>query len=338
MKEILILGIETSCDETAASIVKNGREVLSNIIYSQIDIHQPFGGVVPEVASRNHVKKISSIVDMAFKEANLKYGDIDAVAATYGPGLVGSLLVGLSYGKSFAYAAKKPLIGINHIDGHISANYIGNNEVEPPFVTLVASGGHSHLIYVKDYDCYDVLGQTRDDAAGEAFDKIARTLGLGYPGGPAIDKAAMKGNPDFVQFPRAYLEEDSYDFSFSGLKSAVLNYLNGMKMKNLGYKVEDIAASFQMAVVEVLTEKTIKAAVDFKVERVCLSGGVACNSLLRKMMKDKCQAKGILLDYPQPKLCTDNGAMIASAGYYKYVKGDFAPENLTAMPNLKIGG
>ncbi len=337
MKDVLILGIETSCDETSAAIVKNGREVLSNIIYSQIEIHQPFGGVVPEVASRNHVKKISSIVDMAFKEAGIGYSDIDAVAATYGPGLVGSLLVGLSFGKSFAYAAKKPLVGINHIDGHISANYIGNESVKPPFVTLVASGGHSHLVYVKDYDSYDVLGQTRDDAAGEAFDKIARTLGLGYPGGPAIDKAALEGDPDFVQFPRAYLEDESYDFSFSGLKSAVLNYLNGMKMKNIEYRPEDIAASFQMAVVEVLTEKTIKAALDYKTDRVCLSGGVACNSLLRKMMREKCDAYNIALDYPVPSLCTDNAAMIAGAGYYKYQKGVLAPENLTAKPNLKIG-
>ncbi|MBF7096610.1 tRNA (adenosine(37)-N6)-threonylcarbamoyltransferase complex transferase subunit TsaD [Alkalibacter mobilis] len=336
MKDIVILGIESSCDETSAALVRNGREVLSNIIYSQIDIHQPYGGVVPEIASRNHVKKISSIVDMAFKEAKLNYSDIDGVAVTYGPGLVGSLLVGLSYAKSFAYAAQKPLIGINHIDGHICANYIGNDDVKPPFLTLVASGGHSHLILVKDYDDYTVLGQTRDDAAGEAFDKISRTLGLGYPGGPAIDKAALLGDPHFVEFPRAYLEEDSFDFSFSGLKSAVLNYLNSMKMKGETYRPEDIAASFQMAVVEVLVEKTLSAAEKYSIQNICLSGGVACNSLLRKIMKQRCQEKNYKLSYPEISLCTDNGAMVASAGYYKFVKKDFAPGDLTAKPNLKI--
>ncbi|NTW70879.1 MAG: tRNA (adenosine(37)-N6)-threonylcarbamoyltransferase complex transferase subunit TsaD [Eubacteriaceae bacterium] len=331
-----ILGIETSCDETSVSIVRNGREVISNIIYSQIAIHQPYGGVVPEIASRNHIKKISAITDQAFLEAGLKYHDVDAVAVTYGPGLIGSLLVGLSFAKSFAYGIGKPLMGVNHIDAHICANYIGNEEVKPPFVTLVASGGHSHLILVEDYNRYKVLGQTRDDAAGEAFDKIARTLGLGYPGGPAIDKIALTGNPEAINFPRSYLEENSYDFSFSGLKSAVLNYLNSMHMKNLEYKVEDVAASFQMAVVEVLASKTVRAAVEYGTDLVCLSGGVACNSLLRKITGELCTKNGIALSYPSLELCTDNGAMVACAGYYKFINKEFSSFDITAKPNLKI--
>lgn len=336
-KDAIILGIESSCDETSAAIVKNGRQVLSNVIYSQIDIHQPYGGVVPEIASRNHVKKIGIIVDQAFQDANMSYDDVDAVAVTYGPGLVGSLLVGLSFAKAFSFAAGKPLIGVNHIEGHISANYIDNPDLKPPYLTLVVSGGHTHLIRVDDYDSYEVLGQTRDDAAGEAFDKIARTLKLGYPGGPAIDKAALLGDPHAVEFPRAYLEEDSFDFSFSGLKSAVLNHLNGLKMKGKEFRVEDIAASFQMAVVDVLVDKTVAAAVATGLKEICLSGGVSCNSLLRKKMRQRCQSEGLVLHYPKATYCTDNGAMIAGAGYFKYEAGVFAPEDLTADPNLRLG-
>ena len=333
---MLCLGIESSCDETALALVEDGR-LVEAVLASQADVHALFGGVVPELASREHYRFVGALFDELMQRSGRANAEIDLIAAARGPGLLGSLLVGVAFAKGLALGLGKPFLGVNHLHAHLLAVGL-EHELRFPALGLLVSGGHTHLYRMESpWDCR-LFGRTLDDAAGEAFDKIARTLGLGYPGGPAIDKAAMKGNPDFVQFPRAYLEEDSYDFSFSGLKSAVLNYLNGMKMKNLGYKVEDIAASFQMAVVEVLTEKTIKAAVDFKVDRVCLSGGVACNSLLRKMMKDKCQAKGILLDYPQPKLCTDNGAMIASAGYYKYVKGDFAPENLTAMPNLKIGG
>lgn len=335
-KDVYILGIESSCDETSAAIVMNGRKVLSNVIYSQIEIHQPYGGVVPEIASRNHVKKIGTIVERAFQDAGLTYEDIDAVAVTYGPGLVGSLLVGLSFAKAFSFAAGKPLVGVNHIEGHISANYIDNADLEPPYLTLVVSGGHTHLIQVDDYDSYRILGQTRDDAAGEAFDKIARTLKLGYPGGPAIDQAALLGNPEAVDFPRAYLEEGSFDFSFSGLKSAVLNYLNGLNMKGESYRVEDIAASFQMAVVDVLVDKTVAAAKTTGLANVCLSGGVSCNSLLRKKMRERCQEEGLVLHYPAATYCTDNGAMIAGAGYYKFRQGLVAPEDLTADPNLRI--
>ncbi|HCX64140.1 MAG TPA: tRNA (adenosine(37)-N6)-threonylcarbamoyltransferase complex transferase subunit TsaD [Eubacteriaceae bacterium] len=335
-KEIVVLGIETSCDETSAAIVVNGRVEESNVIYSQIDIHQAYGGVVPEIASRNHVKKIAVIVEEAFQKANRQYGDVDVVAATYGPGLVGSLLVGLSYGKAFAYGLNKPFVGVNHIDAHICANYIGNEEVTPSFVTLVASGGHSHLIYVEDYGKYEVLGQTRDDAAGEAFDKIARALGLGYPGGPAIEKAALLGDKSLVRFPRAYLEEDSYDFSFSGLKSAVLNHLNHLKMKEIDYKKEDIAASFQDAVVDVLVQKTVRAAKERNLTRVCLSGGVACNQMLRSQLQEKCMKEGISLHYPNALLCTDNASMVASAGYFAYKNGEKTSYSVSAKPNLKI--
>jgi N6-L-threonylcarbamoyladenine synthase len=335
--DVFILGIESSCDETSAAIVKNGRQVLSNVIYSQIHIHQPYGGVVPEIASRNHVKKIGIIVDQAFRDAGMSYDDVDAVAVTYGPGLVGSLLVGLSFAKAFSFAAGKPLIGVNHIEGHISANYIDNPTLEPPYLTLVVSGGHTHLIRVDDYNDYRILGQTRDDAAGEAFDKIARTLKLGYPGGPAIDQAALLGDPAAIDFPRAYLEEDSFDFSFSGLKSAVLNHLNGLKMKGETFKVEDVAASFQQAVVDVLVNKTVAAAKASGLSTLCLSGGVSCNSQLRKLMKARCEIEGLTLHYPKATYCTDNGAMIAGAGYFKFQRGDFAPEGLTADPNLKLG-
>jgi len=335
-KDSLILGIESSCDETSVAIVKNGRECLTNIIYSQIEIHQPYGGVVPEVASRNHIKMIDIIVEKALIESGIALRDVDAIAVTYGPGLIGSLLVGLSYAKSVAYSLNKPLIGVNHIEGHICANYINNDHVKPPFITLVASGGHTNIILVKDYGAYEVLGQTRDDAAGEAFDKISRSLGLGYPGGPAIDHAAKTGNPCFVTFPRAYLEEDSYDFSFSGLKSAVLNYLNTCKMKEIPIEVNHIAASFQAAVVDVLANKTMKAALAKGISSICLSGGVARNSLLRSRLETMATEKGLVVHFPEPDLCSDNAAMIASAGYYQYMKGQYSSFELNAVANLKI--
>ncbi len=335
-KDSLILGIESSCDETSAAIVKNGRDCLSNIIYSQIEIHQPYGGVVPEVASRNHIKMIDVVVEKALVGSGVMLKDIDAIAVTYGPGLIGSLLVGLSYAKAVAYSIEKPLIGVNHIDGHICANYINNDYVKPPFITLVASGGHTNIIFVKDYGSYEVMGQTRDDAAGEAFDKISRSLGLGYPGGPAIDQAAKIGNSCFVDFPRAYLEEDSYDFSFSGLKSAVLNYLNTCKMKEIPIEVNHIAASFQAAVIDVLANKTMKAALARGMSSICLSGGVARNSLLRTRLETMASHKGLVVHFPEPDLCSDNAAMIASAGYYQYMKGQYSSFELNAVANLKI--
>lgn len=334
--DIILLGIETSCDETSASVVKNGRIALSNTIYSQIDIHQPYGGVVPEVASRNHVKQLDTIVDIALKEGNVTFDQLDGIAVTVGPGLIGSLLVGLSYAKALAYALDIKLIGVNHIMGHICANYIGRPELKPPFITLVASGGHTNLVHVKRYNEYEVLGQTRDDAAGEAFDKIARTLGLGYPGGPAIDEVSINGERSFVDFPRAYLEEDSFDFSFSGLKSAVLNYINSCNMKNIPIRTEDVAASFQEAVVEVLVNKTIKAAKFFCIDKICLSGGVARNSRLRSSFEELTRSNKLKLFYPEADLCSDNAAMIAAAGYYQYIEQKYDSLDINAKSNLKI--
>lgn len=336
-KEILILGIESSCDETAASIVKNGREVLSNVISSQIEEHKKFGGVVPEVASRKHIEKINVVIEEALQKAHVTLQDIDAIAITYGPGLVGALLVGLSAAKAVAFAAEKPLVGVHHIEGHICANYIQDRTLTPPFVCLVASGGHSHLVYVKDYTEFEIMGQTRDDAAGEAFDKIARAMGLGYPGGPLIDKLSKQGNAEAIAFPRAYLEENTYDFSFSGLKSAVLNYLNQQKQKNLPIIVEDVAASFQQSVVEVLGNKLIRAAKERGVNQVALAGGVASNSGLRAQVKELAEKEGIDVFVPNPILCTDNAAMIASAGYFEYKKGIVHDLSLNAVPGLKLG-
>lgn len=333
---IIILGIETSCDETSASVVKNGREALSNIIYSQIPIHQEYGGVVPEVASRNHIKQIDTVVDKALTAAGVEFDELDGIAVTAGPGLIGSLLVGLSYGKAVAYSVGKKLLAVNHIDGHISANYINNPDLEPPFITLVASGGHTNIIHVKDYGEYEILGQTRDDAAGEAFDKISRSLGLGYPGGPAIDKAAKQGDNDYVVFPRAYLEEDSYDFSFSGLKSSVLNYINSCKMKGITVNVENVAASFQESVVEVLVNKTVRASLTTNIKKICLSGGVARNSRLREKIQEQSRKHDIRLYFPEPELCSDNGAMIAAAGYFKYIKGDYVSLDVNASANWKV--
>lgn len=291
---------------------------------------------MPEIASRNHIKKIDLIVEKALRESHISLEDVDGVAVTYGPGLIGSLLVGLSYAKAVAFSLNKPFIGINHMEGHISANYIDNEKVKPPFITLVASGGHTNIVIVRDYGVYEVLGQTRDDAAGEAFDKISRSLGLGYPGGPAIDKASKLGNPEAVNFPRAYLEEDSYDFSFSGLKSSVLNYLNSCKMKDIEVNINDVAASFQKSVIDVLADKTMKAALENNMSIICLSGGVARNSLLRNTLEKMVLDKGLSIHFPEPDLCSDNAAMIASAGYYKYIKGEFSAFDINAVANLSL--
>lgn len=333
---VLILAIESSCDETAAAVIENGRNVLSNIISSQIEIHKQFGGVVPEVASRKHIENINDVIDEALKEANVTQEDIDAIAVTYGPGLVGALLVGINYAKGLSFAWNKPLIGINHIEGHICANYIENKELEPPFICLVASGGHTHLVYVKNYDEYEVLGKTRDDAAGEAYDKVARAIGLGYPGGPLVDKIAKEGNKKAINFPRVTIDEDTLDFSFSGLKSAVLNYIHNMEQKNQEIKVEDVAASFQEAVVDVLVLKTIKAAKMKNCDVITLAGGVASNSRLREALQEECIKHNYKFSKPAPIFCTDNGAMIGVCGYYKYLKKQFSNSTLNAMPNLEF--
>lgn len=331
-----ILGIESSCDETAASVVKNGREVLSNVINTQIDLHKQYGGVVPEIASRKHIENIDTVIDQALADAKMSLSDIDAVAVTYGPGLVGALLVGVSSAKAIAYAAEKPLVPVHHIRGHISANFIAHPQLEPPFVCLVASGGHSHIVFVKDYTEFEILGRTRDDAAGEAFDKIARVLGLGYPGGPLIDKLAKEGNPQAIHFPRVRMDKNSLDFSFSGVKTAVINYLH--KAEQRGEKIDkaDVAASFQEAVTDVLCEHTIEGALSKNVKTVALAGGVAANSQLRAKMTAVCEKNGISVVYPPPVLCTDNAAMIACAGYFAYKNGDRAELDLNAVPNLPL--
>ncbi len=335
--DITILAIESSCDETAAAVVRNGREVLSNIISSQIALHTIYGGVVPEIASRKHVEKINGCVKAALSEAKLTLEDIDAIAVTYGPGLVGALLVGVSEAKALSFATGKPLVGVHHIEGHICANYIEYKELEPPFMCLVASGGHSHLVYVKDYGEYDIIGQTRDDAAGEAFDKVARAIGLGYPGGPKIDKAAKEGNPHAMDFPRAKTSDKSYDFSFSGLKSAVLNYLNQAEMKGEQINENDVAASFQRAVVDVLSDHTMAAAQEYGCSKIAIAGGVASNTALRERLESECAKRGITFFRPSPVLCTDNAAMIGAAGYYEYRKGNLAGMDLNAVPNLPLG-
>ena len=336
-KDILILGIESSCDETASAVVKNGREVLSNVISSQIELHKLYGGVVPEIASRKHIEKINQVIEEALEEANVTLEDIDAIAVTYGPGLVGALLVGVAEAKAISYATGKPLVGVHHIEGHVSANYIENKELEPPFLCLIVSGGHTHLVIVKDYGEYEIIGRTRDDAAGEAFDKVARAIGLGYPGGPKIDKLAKEGDKHAIAFPRAKVAENEYDFSFSGVKSAVLNYINGCNMKGEEVNRANVAASFQEAVVDVLVTKTVDAAKAYGLKNVALAGGVASNSALREGMKKACEAKELHLYYPSPIYCTDNGAMIGAAGYYEYIKGARAGLDLNAIPNLKIG-
>lgn len=362
-KDTLILAIESSCDETAASVVKNGREPLSNVIYTQIALHTQYGGVVPEIASRKHIEKINQVIDGALKEAGVGFGDLDAVAVTYGPGLVGALLVGVAQAKAISFATGLPLVGVHHIEGHIAANYVENRELEPPFMCLVVSGGHTHLVIVRDYNDFEIIGRTHDDAAGEAFDKIARAVGLGYPGGPKIDKCAREGRPDAVVFPRGHIAGSEFDFSFSGLKSAVLNYLNSCRMKQgldgsvvyssktdrpdfdphelidpeTGVTVADVVASFQASVVDVLVSHTIEAAKKYGFSKVAMAGGVASNSALRAGMKAACEKEGMTLYYPSPVLCTDNAVMIGCAAYYEYISGTRHGLDLNAMPNLKLG-
>ena len=336
-KDVLILAIESSCDETAAAVVKNGREVLSNVISSQIELHKLYGGVVPEIASRKHIEKINQVIEEALEEANVTLDNVDAIGVTYGPGLVGALLVGVAEAKAIAYAKRKPLIGVHHIEGHISANFIENKELEPPFICLVVSGGHTHLVCVKDYGEYEIIGRTRDDAAGEAFDKVARAIGLGYPGGPKIDKLSKEGNPDAITFPKAHINDAPYDFSFSGVKSAVLNYINGCQMKGETFNQADVAASFQKAVTEVLVENAMRAVDEYDMKKLAIAGGVASNSTLRQAMKDACEKKKIEFYYPSPIFCTDNAAMIGVAPYYEYLKRARHGWDLNAVPNLKLG-
>ena len=336
-KEITILAIESSCDETAAAVVRNGRTVLSNIISSQIDLHKLYGGVVPEIASRKHIEKINQVIEEALCEADCSLDDIDAIGVTYGPGLVGALLVGVAEAKAIAYARNLPLIGVHHIEGHISANYIENKELEPPFLCLVVSGGHTHLVCVEGYGKYRILGKTKDDAAGEAFDKVARAIDLGYPGGPKIDKLAKEGNPDAIDFPRAHVGDSVYDFSFSGVKSAVLNYINGCKMKQAEYNRADIAASFQKAVTDVLVDHAMAGVENYGLKKLAIAGGVASNSALRAAMRQACEERDIEFYYPSPILCTDNAAMIGAAAFYDYQNGIRSGWDLNAVPNLKLG-
>lgn len=331
-----ILAIETSCDETSAAVITNGNTIKSNIITSQIDIHKKFGGVVPEIASRKHLEVISLVVEQAIEEAGVAISDINAVAVTYGPGLVGALLVGLSYAKAWAYANNKPLIGMHHLEGHIYASFLEYPDIELPVVALVVSGGHTSLVYLPEPGKYELLGQTRDDAAGEAFDKVARSLGLGYPGGPQIQKAAQEGDRKALEFPRAWLEEDSLDFSFSGLKSSVLNYLNRCEMKGEPYNVADVATGLQEAIVDVLAQKAMMAARLKGVSTILLAGGVAANSRLREVIKELASKENINVIWPSPILCTDNAAMIGCAAYHKYLGGNFADLTLNAVPNLSL--
>lgn len=336
-KDVFILAIESSCDETAAAVVKNGREVLSNVIYSQIALHTEYGGVVPEIASRKHIEKINQVIEQALVDAGRQLEDMTAIAVTYGPGLVGALLVGVSAAKAISFASGIPLVGVHHIEGHISANFIENKSLEPPFICLVVSGGHSHLVVVRDYGEYEIIGRTRDDAAGEAFDKVARAIGLGYPGGPKIDKVSKEGNPEAIHFPRAKVGDAEYDFSFSGLKSAVLNYLNSCQMKGEEINVADVAASFQKAVVDVLVEHSMDAVRKYDYKKFAIAGGVASNSSLRQAFEEACRKEGIEFYHPSPIYCTDNAAMIGAAAYYEYQKGVRHGFDLNAVPNLKLG-
>ncbi|SDM94052.1 tRNA (adenosine(37)-N6)-threonylcarbamoyltransferase complex transferase subunit TsaD [Lachnospira pectinoschiza] len=336
-KDITILAIESSCDETACAIVKNGREVISSVINTQIAIHTEYGGVVPEIASRKHIENINPVIKKALADANMTWDDIDAIAVTYGPGLVGALLVGVAEAKALAWALKKPLVGVHHIEGHISANFIEYPELEPPFAGLVVSGGHTHLIKVLDYGEYEIVGRTRDDAAGEAFDKVARAVGLGYPGGPKIDKLSKEGNPDAVQFPRAHVDDAPYDFSFSGIKSAVLNYINQAEMKHEEINRADLVASFQKAVVDALVSRAIMLAKESGLKKLAIAGGVAANSCLNETLRKECEKEGIEFYSPSLVLCTDNAAMIGAAAYYEYIKGTRHGLDLNAVPNLKLG-
>ena len=329
MKDTIILGIESSCDETSVAVVKNGREVLSNVINTQISIHELYGGVVPEIASRNHVENISPVMKEALKQANVTLDDIDGIACTYGPGLVGALLVGVAYAKALSYASGKPLIATNHIEGHIAANYITYKKLKPPFLTLLISGGNTQLVLVKDYTRFEILGKTRDDAVGEAFDKVARVIGLGYPGGPKMDKLAKEGTPN-IELPKVHV--DGLDFSFSGLKTAVINLHHKMPDINKA----DLAASFEKNVAEILIENTKKAIKETGITKIALAGGVSANSYIRKEFSKLQDEKNIEVYYPELKLCTDNAAMIASAGYYNFIKGNTSDLTLNAVPNLKL--
>ena len=331
-----ILAIESSCDETAAAVMLDGREMASNIISSQIEIHKLYGGVVPEIASRHHLDNVNPVVDQALGEAGVTMEEIDAIGVTYGPGLVGALLIGLATAKAYALATGKPLVGVHHIQGHICANYIAHRDLEPPFMALVISGGHTNIVDVTDYHTCKVLGGTRDDAAGEAYDKVARVLGLGYPGGPLIDQIAKEGDPHAVEFKRVYLEKGSLDFSFSGIKTGVLNYINGQKQAGHEINVADVAAGFQEAVLEVVVEKTVGAALDRHEDKIVLAGGVAANSRLRQMLRKTCDKHGLGLYYPPPVLCTDNAAMIGCAAYYKFMAGQTDGLDLDAIPNLEL--
>ncbi len=337
MSDTYILAIESSCDETAAAVVKNGREVLSNVISSQIALHTLYGGVVPEIASRKHIEKINQVIEEALSEAGMELNQMDAIGVTYGPGLVGALLVGVAEAKAISYATGIPLVGVHHIEGHVSANYIEQEELEPPFLCLIVSGGHTHLVIVKEYGEYEIIGRTHDDAAGEAYDKVARAIGLGYPGGPKVDKLSKEGNPSAIAFPRAQVEGCPYDFSFSGLKSAVLNYLHHAEQLGEEINRADVAASFQAAVVDVLVDKTLQAAKEYGIDKVALAGGVASNSALRAGMEAACKKAGKKLYFPSPIYCTDNAAMIGAAAYYEYKKGVRHGLDLNAVPNLKIG-
>ena len=334
--KLVTLAIESSCDETSVAVLLDGREVLSNVIASQIKVHQVFGGVVPEIASRHHLDNVNRVADEAMTEAGITLDDVDLIGVTYGPGLVGALLIGLATAKAYAMATGKPLVGVHHIQGHICANYIAHKELEPPFMALVISGGHTNIVEVTDYNECQVLGQTRDDAAGEAYDKVARVLGLGYPGGPKIDKIAKEGDPHAIEFKRVFLEKDSLDFSFSGIKTGVLNYVNSEKQAGREINVPDVAASFQQAVLEVIVKKTVGAAVRMKKDKIVMAGGVASNSRLREMKEEACEREGIKLYYPTPILCTDNAAMIGCAAYYKYKAGQVDDLTLDAIPHLAL--
>lgn len=336
-QDVTILAIETSCDETAAAVIRNGRTVMSNVISSQIAMHTLFGGVVPEIASRKHMEQINQVIEAALEEASVSLDDIDAIGVTYGPGLVGALLVGVAEAKAIAYSKKIPLVGVHHIEGHISANYIENLDLIPPFMSLVVSGGHTHLVYVKDYGKYEIIGRTRDDAAGEAFDKVARAVGLGYPGGPKIDKLAKEGNPDAIEFPRAHVEGSPYDFSFSGIKSAVLNHINSCEMKGIEINKADLVASFQKAVIDALVTRAVSATKEYGLDKLAIAGGVASNSALRSTLASECEKRAISLYSPSPIFCTDNAAMIGTAAYYEFMAGTRHGLDLNAVPNLKLG-
>ncbi len=336
MKDLISMAIETSCDETSIAVLKNGREVMANLISSQIEIHKRFGGVVPEVASRLHLESINNILEQALKESGTSFKDLDFVSCTKGPGLIGALLVGVSAAKALSYSLNISLVGVNHMQGHICANYITHKELEPPFISLVVSGGHTYLIEVLGYDQYNILGRTKDDAAGESFDKIGRAMGLSYPGGPQIDRLAKKGNPEAVDFPRVMMDSKDYDFSFSGLKTAVLNYINQQRQKDIDLNIEDICASFQAAVMDVLVEKSFRLTKEKGYTTLAVSGGVAANSELKKRMEERGRKENIQIYFPEPILCTDNGAMIGCAGYYDFINGKREDLDMRVDPNLEL--